>query len=72
MQKVAEVTQKKLMLSSSLLLLLAVPSGTLPALAARHGIHAVWVAIPLVLLESVAMVYTIVAAHELQQVKKAP
>ena len=45
----------------------AVMSVTLPAIAARHSIHAVYVVIPLVAILTVALIYLLIAVLELKR-----
>ena len=60
--------KKKVVVLASTVCYFAAMSATLPAIAARHGIHAVYLVLPLVAIQVVAFTYLLLAVRDLKRI----
>ena len=70
MTEAVKLAKKKVVVLAASLCSLAAASATVPAMAARHGMHVLWIALPLVVMEVVAIAYTVVALFDLKRLER--
>jgi hypothetical protein len=66
-----ELARKKVVVLAACVCMYSFLLTMLPATAVRHGLPAVWAVIPLIAIEVVALVFLLIAARELQTLKKS-